>query len=79
MGAVILIGGEVNAEIAHAADQPIVQKRGVRAMKASILEIGEHSRRSIGTQGAFFRRPYSLIRTGKCHELCWRVVGWELK
>jgi uncharacterized BrkB/YihY/UPF0761 family membrane protein len=26
MGAVILIGGEVNAEIAHAADQPIVQK-----------------------------------------------------
>jgi membrane protein len=26
MGAVILIGGEVNSEIAHAADQPIVQK-----------------------------------------------------
>jgi membrane protein len=28
MGAVILIGGEVNAEIAHAADRPLVQKEG---------------------------------------------------
>jgi membrane protein len=28
MGAVILIGGEVNAEIAHAADPPLVQKEG---------------------------------------------------
>jgi membrane protein len=26
MGAVILIGGEINAEIAHAADKPVVQK-----------------------------------------------------
>lgn len=28
MGAVILIGGEINAEIAHAADKPVVQKEG---------------------------------------------------
>jgi len=28
MGAVILIGGEINAEIAHAADRPLVQKEG---------------------------------------------------
>jgi membrane protein len=28
MGAVILIGGEINAEIAHAADKPLVQKEG---------------------------------------------------
>ena len=28
MGAVILIGGEVNAEIAHAADRPLVQREG---------------------------------------------------
>jgi membrane protein len=28
MGAVILIGGEVNVEIAHAADRPLVQKEG---------------------------------------------------
>jgi membrane protein len=28
MGAVILIGGEVNAEIAHAADRPLAQKEG---------------------------------------------------
>jgi membrane protein len=28
MGAVILIGGEINAEIAHAADHPLVQKEG---------------------------------------------------
>jgi hypothetical protein len=27
MGAVILIGGEINAEIAHAADKPGVQKK----------------------------------------------------
>jgi uncharacterized BrkB/YihY/UPF0761 family membrane protein len=28
MGAVILIGGEINAEIARAADHPVVQKEG---------------------------------------------------
>jgi membrane protein len=28
MGAVILIGGEVNAEIAHAVDRPLVQREG---------------------------------------------------
>jgi membrane protein len=28
IGAVILIGGEINAEIAHAADRPLVQKEG---------------------------------------------------
>lgn len=28
MGAVILIGGEINAEIAHAADRPVAQKEG---------------------------------------------------
>jgi len=28
MGAVILISGEINAEIAHAADRPVAQKEG---------------------------------------------------